>query len=281
MAADAPEIPEGVKALAQSIVGDAQSDLEKAQLLEQYFWHNGFVYDKTYYKSPGENAETFLTSTRRGICFDFATSYVLMCRAVGIPARYVEGYSMNETDQKGMFVIRGDDAHAFAEVYLTGIGWYSMDPTISAGDTSDGLQVDSLVRFIGLMVLGGFALAVLLWWLLHRRIAEAWFRWRVFRTAPEQAASLLMARIKKQAQLSDGCTAEELSRQLQVQYQAGCDRILAALEQCIYAQRPMEGAAVPGLYVEYTLARDRITQVQREARKKRRKRKKGDSMELA
>ena len=62
---------------------------------------------------------------------------------------------MNETDQKGMFVIRGDDAHAFAEVYLTGIGWYSMDPTISAGDTSDGLQVDSLVRFIGLMVLGG------------------------------------------------------------------------------------------------------------------------------
>lgn len=281
MAADAPEIPEGVKTLAQSIVGDAQSDLEKAQLLEQYFWHNGFVYDKTYYKSPGENAETFLTSTHRGICFDFATSYVLMCRAVGIPARYVEGYSMNETDQKGMFVIRGDDAHAFAEVYLTGIGWYSMDPTISAGDTSDGLQVDSLVRFIGLMVLGGFALAVLLWWLLHRRIAEAWFRRRVFRTAPEQAASLLMARIKKQAQLSDGCTAEELSRQLQVQYQAGCDRILAALEQCIYAQRPLDGAAVPGLYAEYTLARDRITQVQREARKKRRKRKKGDSMELA
>ena len=90
-----------------------------------------------------------------------------------------------------------------------------------------------------------------------------------------------MARIKKQAQLSDGCTAEELSRQLQVQYQAGCDRILAALEQCIYAQRPLDGAAVPGLYVEYTLARDRITQVQREARKKRRKRKKGDSMELA
>ena len=275
--ADAPEIPEGVRNLAQSIVGDTKSDLEKAQLLEQYYWHNGFAYDKTYRKSAGENAESFLTVSRRGICFDFATSYVLMCRAVGIPARYVEGFSMNEYGENGYFVIRGDDAHAFAEVYLPGIGWYSMDPTISAGEEGAGFQVDSLARFIGLMVLGGFALAALLWWLLHRRIAEAWFRSRVFRAAPERGAAMLIARIKKQGQLSDSCTPEELAQQLQLQYQACCDRILSALEQCIYAQQPLDGAVIPQLYAEYAAARDRITQVKRENKK----RKKGDSVELA
>ncbi|WP_295090172.1 transglutaminase-like domain-containing protein [uncultured Ruminococcus sp.] len=276
--ADAPEIPEGVKTLAQSIVGDATNDLEKVQLLEQYYLGNGFVYDKTYRKSAGENAESFLTVSRRGICFDFATSYVLMCRAVGIPARYVEGFSMTEYGEDGSFVIRGDDAHAFAEVYLTGIGWISVDPTISTEDDSEGFHMDSLTRFIGLMMLGGFALAALLWWLLHRRVAEWWFRRRVFRASSDRGAAMLIARIKKQAQLPDSCTTEELSQRLRLLYQASCDQILSALEQCLYARRPLDKAVISGLYEEYTVARDRIRLVQKEQKKQRTK---GDNMELA
>ncbi|MDZ4261353.1 MAG: transglutaminase domain-containing protein, partial [Pseudomonadota bacterium] len=67
---------------------------------------------------------------RRGFCEHFASSFVMIMRAAGIPARVVTGYQGGELNNIGnYFVIRQRDAHAWAEVWLVGKGWIRIDPT--------------------------------------------------------------------------------------------------------------------------------------------------------
>ena len=64
--------------------------------------------------------------SKRGVCQDFAHLMIALCRAIGIPARYVSGYLYNATDSN----FRGAQAsHAWCEVFIPGHGWYGLDPT--------------------------------------------------------------------------------------------------------------------------------------------------------
>ena len=54
----------------------------------------------------------------------------LLCRSIGIPARYVTGYLVTEKNSEtGRYIVREKDAHAFVEVYIAGYGWMTFDPT--------------------------------------------------------------------------------------------------------------------------------------------------------
>ncbi|MDH3299105.1 MAG: transglutaminase family protein [Acidimicrobiia bacterium] len=66
---------------------------------------------------------------RSGVCRDFAHVAISLCRALGIPARYVSGYGIGVEPQ---------DFHGFFEAYLSG-DWWLFDPTGMAA-------VDHLVR---------------------------------------------------------------------------------------------------------------------------------------
>ncbi len=56
---------------------------------------------------------------RTGVCRDYAHLAISLCRAVGIPARYVAGYAVD---------LQPPDFHGFMEAYLDG-NWYLFDPT--------------------------------------------------------------------------------------------------------------------------------------------------------
>jgi transglutaminase-like putative cysteine protease len=63
---------------------------------------------------------------RRGVCQDFAHVMTGLCRALGIPARYVSGYLYNGPADR----LKGAQAtHAWVEVFVPGIGWRGLDPT--------------------------------------------------------------------------------------------------------------------------------------------------------
>ena len=74
----------------------------------------------------------FLLQTHEGYCTYFASAMTVMCRMVGLPARYVEGY-VAEPDAEGHAVVTGLDAHAWTEVYFAGFGWLTFDATPRAG----------------------------------------------------------------------------------------------------------------------------------------------------
>ena len=77
-----------------------------------------------------DSVDDFLFNTRRGFCEHYASAFVFLMRAAGIPARVVTGYQGGEINPNdGTLIVRQSDAHAWAEVWLQGKGWQRMDPT--------------------------------------------------------------------------------------------------------------------------------------------------------
>ena len=82
--------------------------------------------------------EYFLFDSREGYCAHFASSAVMILRYLGIPARYAAGYSVPSGDfrknAEGSYsaVVLDKQAHAWAEIYLDGIGWIPVEMTGSA-----------------------------------------------------------------------------------------------------------------------------------------------------
>jgi transglutaminase-like putative cysteine protease len=71
---------------------------------------------------PFPPSETLIRQA--GACRDLAVLFVDICRAVGIPARFVSGYQEGDPGQEQR------DLHAWAEAYIPGAGWRGYDPTL-------------------------------------------------------------------------------------------------------------------------------------------------------
>jgi len=94
------------------------------------FADEGFTYTLNPPRLGQHNVDEFLFGTRRGFCEHYASSFVFLMRAAGIPARVVAGYQGGEVNELGGTVqVRQYDAHAWAEVWLPGVGWSELDPT--------------------------------------------------------------------------------------------------------------------------------------------------------
>lgn len=73
----------------------------------------------------------FLHDSDTGYCVHFATAAAILLRCLDVPARYVTGYSTTLTANEWT-TVTSDDAHAWVEYYIDGIGWYVLDPTPTA-----------------------------------------------------------------------------------------------------------------------------------------------------
>ena len=88
----------------------------------------------TYTLEPGvygqHTADEFWFDRKAGFCEHIASSFVLLMRALDVPARIVTGYQGGEQNPvDGFWVLRQSDAHAWAEVWFEGRGWVRVDPT--------------------------------------------------------------------------------------------------------------------------------------------------------
>ncbi len=95
-----------------------------------YFRNEEFYY--TLRPPPlGRNPiDQFIFESRRGFCEHYASSFTLLMRLAGIPARVVTGYQGGEYNPLGdHLIVRQSDAHAWSEVWLEGAGWVRIDPT--------------------------------------------------------------------------------------------------------------------------------------------------------
>ena len=77
-----------------------------------------------------DSIDAFLFQSQRGFCEHYASAFVFMMRAAGVPARVVAGYQGGEINPVNKTVIVHQfDAHAWAEVWLASRGWVRVDPT--------------------------------------------------------------------------------------------------------------------------------------------------------
>lgn len=91
----------------------------------------------TYTTSPDPHpldrdfVEYFLTEGKEGDCVYFASATAVMLRTLGIPARYVEGYVVEQSrfGADGWATVPGKNAHAWAEIWIPGTGWIPVEAT--------------------------------------------------------------------------------------------------------------------------------------------------------
>lgn len=118
------------RALALRLRPGAGSDAAFVRAVLAFLRTGGFSYSLTPPPLGPDPIDDFLFNTRTGFCGHYASAFVDLMRAGGIPARVVTGYLGGQWNPyDGTFIVRQSDAHAWAEVWLGGRGWTRVDPT--------------------------------------------------------------------------------------------------------------------------------------------------------
>ena len=135
--ANALRLPHGVNprslALASEWRGSLADNSAIARRAIDFFRGSRFEYTLQPPALGRNSVDEFLFDTKQGFCEHFASSFVFLMRAAGVPARVVTGYQGGDTNPvDGYMVVRQADAHAWAEVWLAGEGWTRVDPTAAA-----------------------------------------------------------------------------------------------------------------------------------------------------
>lgn len=116
--------------LAQQMLLENDSDRGRMEAMLQYYRQQKFSYTLQPEQMMNNDIDQFLFTNRAGFCAHFASSFVFVMRTMNIPARIVAGYQGGELNpDSGHITVRQYDAHAWAEVWLEGEGWVSVDPT--------------------------------------------------------------------------------------------------------------------------------------------------------
>lgn len=128
-------VPAGIQKLAETIQEGNGGAYQRAYALQQFIAeHYTYVLDApSGHAYP--NLEFFLLGPeaqggQRGTSEQFAASYAVLGRLMGLPTRVVVGFNA----PAGHSTVHGADALAWPEVLFSGIGWVPFDP-IPAKDT--------------------------------------------------------------------------------------------------------------------------------------------------
>ena len=126
-----------------------------AQAVLQHIRTGGFSYTLapgSYGDERGRHTiDEFWLDRRAGFCEHFAAAFVVVMRALDVPARVVTGYQgIDPAPIDGYYTVRQSAAHAWAEYWQPGIGWVRADPTAAvAPERIDRAQ--RLVPALGLI----------------------------------------------------------------------------------------------------------------------------------
>nr|WP_255648259.1 transglutaminase domain-containing protein [Pseudalkalibacillus hwajinpoensis] len=137
-------LPERVGALAEEITSEEDNPYDKARAIENYFVGNGFVYETTDVAVPGENddyVDQFLFETQLGYCDNFSSSMTVLLRSLGIPARWVKGFTEGEfvaaAGDYREYEVTNNNAHSWVEAYFPEVGWVPFEPTRGFSNQAD------------------------------------------------------------------------------------------------------------------------------------------------
>lgn len=132
-------LPERIVELAQQITTDKTNWYDKAKAIETYFDKEEFIYTQKNVAFPGPNVDyvdQFLFNTKTGYCNNYSTSMAVMLRSLGIPTRWVKGFTggnfvrnSKEDTSKQIYEVNVDHAHSWVEVFLPNQGWVAFEPT--------------------------------------------------------------------------------------------------------------------------------------------------------
>lgn len=184
------------------------SDYDKALKILNAF--SSYTYDLNY-KPPmdKDTLEYFLFESKTGICIDFASAMCVLAREAGLPARYVEGYIVQESTGSDKYVVREKDGHAYAEVYICGYGWMIFDPTtvvqtaqetinnnVNEKQKSTISNITPALSKLAVGILAGILLLVIAFFLLKEKLSELLFRLNIVFAKDDNKINKLFCHIR-------------------------------------------------------------------------------------
>ncbi|HEY0233202.1 MAG TPA: DUF3488 and transglutaminase-like domain-containing protein, partial [Dokdonella sp.] len=115
-------LPDGfdpkTRALAARWRAEGRDDAAVVQGALDLF-HASFTYTLNPPALGRDSIDDFLFGTQRGFCEHYASAFVVLMRAAGIPARVVTGYQGGWWNASGSYLlVRQSDAHAWAETWM-------------------------------------------------------------------------------------------------------------------------------------------------------------------
>ena len=134
--------PKAQQFALQMFAQSQQQPERYVQNVLQWYRNNGFSYTLKPGMLGQNRVDEFLFQSKQGFCEHYASSFALLMRYVGIPARVVVGYQGGELAPDGQsWEVRQQDAHAWTEVLLNQ-QWVRIDPTaiIAPQRIDDGMQ---------------------------------------------------------------------------------------------------------------------------------------------
>ena len=132
---------------AEHLRAEFPGDADYIRAILGWFNREDFVYTLSPPYMERDPVDTFLFDTRRGFCEHYASAFVLLLRAAGIPARVVTGYQGGEVNPRGGYmIVRQSDAHAWAEAIVNG-RWQRFDPTAAVAPSRIELGLGGALPF--------------------------------------------------------------------------------------------------------------------------------------
>lgn len=128
---DLPEsVPDRVLDLAGEIVTNQPTAYDQVKAIETFLRSYPYSLDLPAPPIDRDVADYFLFDLQTGYCDYYATSMVVLARAIGLPARIVVGYVGGQFDEENnQYLVTEADAHTWVEVYFGGHGWIPFEPT--------------------------------------------------------------------------------------------------------------------------------------------------------
>ena len=260
---------EQVKELAESITEGFDTVYEKASAIEAYFRSGEYIYDDEYTSSDG-SPDHFILRTKRGACAAYATAMTLMCRELGMTARYCEGFLIQQfNDQQNFWYVTAGDSHAFVQVWIDGYGWTDFDPTSTV---TDGGYFDMTFIYVGAVAASAVLIGMLVM-LLRPVFAERSFVRRMTAARGTAQYSMIYRRINETINRYTGSRSNKLTPTDTAARCAeifGCDitGFVQEYENAVYGGYADENADNSRIYHDFTAEYKQKLREERKNKKK-------------
>ncbi len=120
--------------LARDLTANSTNRYDQMRALQDHF--RGYRYEVQLGPRGDDPIETFLAE-QEGFCQQFAGTFALMARSLGVPTRVATGFTWGDQglDDEGrtVYTVTGRHTHAWPEVYFQGLGWVPFEPTPGRG----------------------------------------------------------------------------------------------------------------------------------------------------